>query len=115
MKKIEAVIPPSCLDTVRAELARRGIWGKLTLTEVQQGETHRSSITNENGTSETLQSRIKIELIIADHQVDKAVNVILRHAVVDPSENEPHEHDGHVTLLHIDEILQIAPPSTKNP
>ncbi|MBV8813868.1 MAG: P-II family nitrogen regulator [Verrucomicrobia bacterium] len=115
MKKIEAVIPPSRLDVVRAELARRGVWGKLTLTDVQQGETHKSSIGTENGSADSLHSRIKIELIVADPQVDKAINVILRHAVSDPSESGADEHGGQVTLLHIDEILQIAPPARENP
>jgi nitrogen regulatory protein PII len=115
MKKIEAVIPASRLDMDRAELARRGVWVKLTLTDVQQSETHKSSISNENGTADSLHSRIKIELIVADPQVDKAINVILRHAISDPSESGAHEHEGHVTLLHIDEILQIAPPARENP
>jgi len=115
VKKIEAVIHPSRGDLVRAELARRGLWGQLTLTDVLEGQINKSSIRNEDRTAVSLVSRIKIELIVADQQVDKAVEVILRHAVGDPSATEVDEDHGHLMLLHIDEILQIAPPETENP
>jgi nitrogen regulatory protein PII len=88
VKKIEAVIPPSRVDLVRAELARRGLWGQLTLTDVLEGQINKSSTRNEDRTAVSLDSRIKMELIVADHQVDKAVEVILRHAVGDPSATE---------------------------
>lgn len=115
VKKIEAVIPPSRVDVVRAELARRGLWGQLTLTDVLEGQINKSSIRNDDRTTVLLDSRIKIELIVADHQIDKAVEVILRHAVGDPSATGVDEDHGHLMLLHIDEILQITPPETQNP
>ena len=115
VKKIEAVIPPSRVDVVRAELARRGLWGQSTLTDVLQGQINEISIRNEQRTTVSLVSRIKIELVVADHQVDKAVQVILRHAVGDPSATGVDEDHGHLMLLHIDEILRIAPPETENP
>jgi nitrogen regulatory protein PII len=102
MKKIEAVIPPSSLGMVRAELVRRGVCGNLTVTEVRHGETHGSV----NGNSdESLKDKIKVELIIPDRQIDKAVNVILRHATTESSDRH-----GHVTILNVDEILQITLP-----
>jgi nitrogen regulatory protein PII len=107
MKKIEAVIPPSRVDAVRAELERRGICGGLTLTEVQHGDTHKQSITPHNGSDDQLKERVKLELIVSDRQADKAVSVILRHALTDSS-----EPGGHVTLLDVSEVLQIShPPS----
>jgi nitrogen regulatory protein PII len=114
VKKIEVVIRPSRLDAVRAELARRGVCGQLTLTDVLQGEVHKNSIRNENGIAASLDSRIKIELIISDHQVDTAVHVILRHAVGDPSATGVDEDHGHIMLLHIDVILPIGPPKPEN-
>jgi nitrogen regulatory protein PII len=102
MKKIEAVIPPSSLGMVRAELVRRGVCGNLTVTEVRHGETH-GPVSGNSG--ESLKDKIKVELIIPDRQIDKAVNVILRHAMTESSDRH-----GHVTLLNIDEILQIAQP-----
>jgi nitrogen regulatory protein P-II 1 len=105
MKKIEAVIPPSSLDTIRAELVRRGVCGNLTVTEVRHGETHGPSNRAGGDSDESLKDKIKVELIVPDRQIDKAVNVILRHAMTDSS-----DHDGHVTLLNVDEILQITQP-----
>jgi len=102
MKKIEAVIPPSGLGMIRAELVRRGVCGNLTVTEVRHGETHGAVSGNAD---ESLKDKIKVELIIPDRQIDKAVNVILRHAMTESSDRY-----GHVTLLHVDEILQIAQP-----
>jgi nitrogen regulatory protein P-II 1 len=104
MKKIEAVIPPSSLGTIRAELVRRGVCGNLTVTEVRHGETHGPSNSSAENSDESLKEKIKVELIVPDRQIDKAVNAILRHA------SESTERDGHVTLLNVDELLQIAQP-----
>jgi nitrogen regulatory protein P-II 1 len=105
MKKIEAVIPPSSLDTIRAELVRRGVCGNLTVTEVRHGETHGPSNRAGGDSDGSLKEKVKVELIVPDRQIDKAVNVILRHAMTESS-----ERDGHVTLLNVDEILQITQP-----
>jgi nitrogen regulatory protein PII len=107
MKKIEAVIPPSCVNAVRAELRRRGVSGELTLTEVQHGDTHKHSVTPHNGSIDQLSERVKLELIVGERQADKAVSVILRHALTDSQ-----EPDGHVTLLDISEVLQITHPAS---
>jgi nitrogen regulatory protein PII len=106
MKKIEAIIPPSSVSAVRAELERRGVYGKFTLTEVRHGETQRPSIRAENDQNEALQPKIKVELIVSDRQAEKAVNVILRHAITDSD-----EPDGHVALVNVDEVLQITQPN----
>jgi len=105
MKKIEAVIPPSSLGVIRAELVRRGVCGNLTVTEVRHGETHGPANRTAENADESLKEKIKVELIIPDRQIDKAVNVILRHAITEST-----ERDGHVTLLNVDEILQITQP-----
>ncbi len=102
MKKIEAIIPPSSLGMVRAELVRRGVCGNLTVTEVRHGETHGPFNGNAD---ESLKDKIKVELIIPDRQIDKAINVILRHAMTESSDRH-----GHVTILNVDEILQITHP-----
>jgi nitrogen regulatory protein P-II 1 len=107
MKKIEAVIIPSRVDAVRAELRRRGVCGELILTEVQHGDTDKHSITPDNGSADQLNERVKLELIVGDRQADKAVSVILRHALTDS-----HEPGGHVTLLDVSEVLQIIHPAS---
>jgi nitrogen regulatory protein PII len=106
MKKIEAVILPSCVDAVRAELRRRGVCGELTLTAVQHGDTHKHSITSHNGSVDQLNEGVKLELIVGERQTEKAVSVILRHALTDS-----HEPNGHVTLLDVSEVLQITHPA----
>jgi nitrogen regulatory protein PII len=104
MKKIEAVIPPARLDTIRAELVRRGVCGSLTVTQVRHGETHGSS-DSAGSSDDSLKEKIKVELVVPDRQIDKVVNVLLRHSTTDCF-----ERDGHVTLLSVDEILQNFPP-----
>jgi len=110
MKKIEAIIPPSSVGKIRAELERRGVYGKFTLTEVRHGETQKPSIRTESDHNESLQPKIKVELIISDRQAEKAVNVILRHAITDPP-----EHEGHLTVVNVDEILEITQPDGIEP
>jgi nitrogen regulatory protein PII len=107
MKKIEAVVLPSRVSAVRAELERRGICAGLTLTEVQHGDTHNHPITAHNGFADELKERIRLELIVGDRQADRAVSVILRYALTDSSET-----DGHVTLFDVSEVLQITHPAS---
>jgi nitrogen regulatory protein PII len=92
MKKIEAVVLPSRVGAIRAELERRGIFAGLTLTKVQHGDPHDHPTTVRNGSAGGLKRRIKLELIVGDRQAEKAVSVILRHALTDSSET-----DGHVS------------------
>jgi nitrogen regulatory protein PII len=107
MKKIEAVILPSCVNGVRTQLRRRGICGELTLTGVQQGDTHKQSAGHDNGAANGLKERVKLELIVADRQADNVVGIILRHALA-----ESQEPGGHVTLLDVSEVLQITHPES---
>jgi hypothetical protein len=87
----------------------------VNLTDALQGEIHKNSICNEDGTAVSLDSRIKMELLIADHQVDTAVHVILRHAVGNPSATGVDEDHGYIMRLHIEVILQITPSEGENP
>ena len=96
MKKIESVIPASKLGTVRRELQRCGIHATLTLTEVQQTEEQRGLIKPTTETTGLREDRLKVELIVGDRQVPKAVEVIKQY--------------GQVALLKVNEALQIVPP-----
>ena len=106
MKKIEAIIPPASVSRIRAELEHRGVYGRFTLTEVHHGATQRPSIPTEQGKSDSLRPSIKVELIVSDRQAEKAINIILRHANTDSDAD-----DGHVTLVNVDEVLQITQPN----
>jgi len=113
VKKIEAVITQSRVDAVRAEFDRLEVCGKLTLTDVLQGEIHAGSIRPAEATVASLDSGIKIELIVADHQVDTAVNVILQQAGAGPPASGTEVDYARLRMLHVHEILQIAPPAIK--
>ena len=103
MKKIEAVIVPSNLDAVRKELERREIRCGLTVVDVQHSDSEKRFLRAENASSETLQDRIKLELIVEDSEAEKAVNVILRHA-----QPEPDEEGGQIAVLEVSEIQRIG-------
>jgi nitrogen regulatory protein PII len=96
MKKIESVIRAFKLEAVRRELERCGIHATLTLTEVQQTEGPKGSISPTTEATGSLEDRLKVELIVGDRQVPKAVDVIKQY--------------GQVALLKVNEALQIVPP-----
>ena len=104
MKKIEAVIVPSKLKTVRAELARQGIRSALTLTEVQHADARKISLLLEQEKGESLEDRLKVELIVGDRQAQRAMDVMIECAK-GPAEGS----GGQVALLKVSEALQILP------
>ena len=108
MKKIEAVIFPVHLNAVRMELERRGIRGGFTLVEVRYTDSDKWLLPTERGGSEKFQGRVKLELIVEDSEVDKAVNVILRHA-----QPQSDAEGGQIAVLEVDEILRIGPPQAE--
>ena len=96
MKKIEAIIVPGKLDAVRAELERHGISAMLTLTDVRHAEERKASLSSHPEVPGAFSDRLKVELIVGDRQVPKAVEVIKQY--------------GQVALLKVNEALQIVPP-----
>jgi nitrogen regulatory protein P-II 1 len=78
MKKIEAIIQPHKLDEVKQALVGAGVDG-ITISEVhghgrQKGhtETYRGREYNVD-----VRPKIKLELVIADSQLDRIVNTIV--------------------------------------
>lgn len=104
MKKIEAVICPSRVDTVRTELERRGIQATLTLTKVQQDNGRKGSIFVETETAEPMEDRVKVELVVADRQAQRAIEIIRRYA-----QGANNGTAGQVSLLAVNEALRIVP------
>src|SRR6202161_2591276 len=81
MQKIEAVIQPSRLDSVKDALVEIGISG-MTISEVrghgrQKGHTE---IYRGNEYTVDLLPKIKFEIVLPDAQVDAAVEAILKSA-----------------------------------
>jgi nitrogen regulatory protein P-II 1 len=103
MKKIEAVILPLQLDAVHSELRRLGIRGGLTMGEVRHGDNHIGAPSTEKGNTGAFGPRIKLELMVDDCQVEKAVNAILRHA-----RPESDEDGGQIAVLEVNEVTRIG-------
>lgn len=77
MKKIEAIVRPFKLDEIKIALVNAGIAG-MTISEVrgfgkQKGQTERY-----RGSEYTIEflTKIRIEIIVEDSQVDLAINKI---------------------------------------
>lgn len=102
MKKIEAIIKPFKLDEVQDALGEIGING-MTVCEVrgfgrQKGhtETYRGS-----EYTEVFLPKIKIDLVVVDQNVERAVNAIIRSAKTGKI------GDGKVFISDVEEAVRI--------
>jgi len=104
MKKIEALIVPSRLEAVCAELRRGGIYAELTLTAVRQGNcTNYTSSAADNFKMPA--GLLKLELIVGNRQAQRTVDLIFR-------QGQPGsiEEGGHIAVLDVCEVFQITSP-----
>jgi len=102
MVKIEAIIQPSKLDTVKEALLEEGIEG-MTILEArghgrQKGHTE---FYRSNEYTIDLLHKIKIELVVKDSLKDKAVTAILGAA------RTGHIGDGKIFISRIDDAIRI--------
>ena len=81
MKKIEAIIKPFKLDEVREALSEIGITG-LTVTEVKGFGRQKGHTELYRGAEYVVDflPKVKVELILADGQVDQAIEAIVKAA-----------------------------------
>lgn len=81
MKKIEAIIKPFRLDDVREALTESGITG-MTVTEVKGFGRQKGHTEIYRGAEYAVDflPKIKLELVLADEQVDNAVEIIIQAA-----------------------------------
>ena len=107
MKLIIAIIKPNKLDAVRAALSEIGVQG-LTTSEVsgfgrQKGQTeiYRGAEYTVNFVPKT-----KIELVIDDGQVEKAIDTIQNTA------NTEHIGDGKIFVLDVSQAVRIRTGET---
>ncbi len=102
MQKIEAVIQPSKLDSVKDALVEVGIDGMTILearghgrqkghTEVYRGREYEVD----------LLPKVKIEIVVTDEMVDKTVNAIITAARTGTI------GDGKIFISKIDEAIRI--------
>ncbi len=81
MKKIEAIIKPFKLEEVKDALGEVGIQG-MTVTEVKGFGRQKGHTEIYRGSEYTVDflPKIKIEIVLADEQVDSAVATIIKTA-----------------------------------
>jgi nitrogen regulatory protein P-II 1 len=79
MKKVEAIIKPFKLDEVREAMQELGASG-LTVTEVKGFGRQKGHTELYRGAEYTVDflPKIKVEVIVADDMVDKAIDAIIK-------------------------------------
>jgi len=81
MRKIEAIIRPFKLDEVKEALLEEGIRG-LTISEVRGYGRQKGHKETYRGSEYQIEfvPKIKIEVVVEEHQVEKTIDAILRSA-----------------------------------
>ena len=107
MKKVEAIIKPFKLDDVKEALTGIGIIG-MTVSEVRGFGRQKGHTELYRGSEYTVDflPKVKIEVVVADHVVDKVVSVIVGAAKTGSI------GDGKVFVLPIDESIRIRTGET---
>lgn len=102
MTKLEAIIQPSKLDTVKEALREVGVSG-MTVSEVRGHGRQKGHTEVYRGSEYTvdLLPKIKLEMVLPDSRVDAAVQTILRAAKTGKI------GDGKIFLSRIDEAIRI--------
>ena len=102
MKKVEAIIKPFKLEEVKDALSELGIEG-MTVTEVKGFGRQKGHTEIYRGSEYTVDflPKIKVELVVADNQVDAAVSAIVKTAKTGKI------GDGKVFVSSVDEAIRI--------
>jgi nitrogen regulatory protein P-II 1 len=100
MKKVEAIVQPFVLDEVRDALIESGLQG-MTITEVRGVDPHPHAGWYRGTEYITwFTPRIKIEVVVAEEDVDRCVAAISRNARVGDT-------DGEIVVLPVDVMIRI--------
>ncbi|GMU85876.1 MAG: nitrogen regulatory protein P-II [Ignavibacteriales bacterium] len=102
MKKIEAIIRPFKLDEVKEGLLENGIKG-LTITEVRGYGRQKGHKETYRGSEYRIEfvPKIKIEVVIDDDLLEKAVDAILKHA------KTGQVGDGKIFIYDVQDVIRI--------
>ncbi|WP_066566913.1 P-II family nitrogen regulator [Snodgrassella sp. CFCC 13594] len=102
MKKIEAIIKPFKLDDVREALAEASITG-MTVTEVKGFGRQKGHTEIYRGAEYAVDflPKVKLEMIVGNDQVDRAVEVIVKAA------HSGKIGDGKIFVLPVEEAIRI--------
>lgn len=107
MKKIEAIIKPFKLDDVREALTDIGITG-MTVTEVKGFGRQKGHTEVYRGAEYAVDflPKVKIELVLADDLVERAVETIIETA------RSGKIGDGKIFILPVEEVIRIRTGET---
>jgi nitrogen regulatory protein P-II 1 len=102
MKKLEAIIKPFKLEEVKEALAELGIEG-MTVTEVKGFGRQKGHTEIYRGSEYTVDflPKVKVEVVMADDMVDKAVAAVVGAAKTGKI------GDGKVFVLGVDHAIRI--------
>ncbi len=102
MKKIEAIIRPFKLDEVKEALLEEGVRG-MTITEVRGYGRQKGHKETYRGSEYQIEfvPKIKIEVIVDNDSVEKAVEAILRTA------KTGQVGDGKIFISDISDVIRI--------
>lgn len=102
MKKIEAIIKPFKLDDVKSALAEIGVEG-MTVTEVKGFGRQRGHTEIYRGAEYTVDflPKIKVEVVVSDEQVDRAITTIVQAAKTGKI------GDGKIFVIPLEEAIRI--------
>ena len=102
MTKIEAIIQPSKLDSVKDALLEIGVEG-MTITEVRGHGRQKGHTEIYRGREYTvdLLPKIKLEVVLSDEMVDRAVETIISVT------RTGRIGDGKIFISRIDEVIRI--------
>ena len=102
MKLISAIIKPFKLDDVRAALSELGVSG-MTVTEVKGFGRQKGHTEIYRGSEYTVDflPKVKVEVVLADDMVDKAVTVVVSAAKTGKI------GDGKVFVLPVEHAVRI--------
>ena len=107
MKKVEAVIKPFKLDEVREALSGIGVSG-MTVTEVKGFGRQKGHTELYRGAEYVVDflPKIKVELVIADSQVEAAVDAIVSAARTGTI------GDGKIFVMPVEQVVRIRTGET---
>jgi nitrogen regulatory protein P-II 1 len=102
MKKVEAIIKPFKLDEVKDALVAIGVQG-MTVTEVKGFGRQKGQVEVYRGTEVEVLfvPKVKVELVVPDHLVDKVVETILKSA------HTGSIGDGKIFIIPVEDAIRI--------
>jgi nitrogen regulatory protein PII len=102
MKMVVAVIRPHKLHDVKTALSEAGIHG-LTVTDVRGAGRQKGHVERYRGSEYTIDllAKVKIEVAVADEQVDKVIQTIVESA------RTGQIGDGKVFVLPIEDSIRV--------